>query len=216
MEFFPICPWEPVPALGRDSSHRLLEQQTKTANTESLNLPGKERFKWLCSTSPVTTVAGGSDSKECAAMWGGEVPWVREWLPTLGFLPGEPHRERSLAGYSWWGHKDSNTPEWLTFSLSFHFGPGKEEEGQGWWGQKIVSPSNVSPLPEEASLVTSASGSPSQHPVVFSELLQLLVISTHPSIFQTVMLASSLTSSCGQLPPCSTALDPCWPPGSST
>ena len=33
------------------------------------------------------------------------------------FLPGEPHEQRSLAGYSPWGHKESDTPEWLTLSL---------------------------------------------------------------------------------------------------
>ena len=31
----------------------------------------------------------------------------REWLSTPVFLPGEVHRQRSLAGYCPWGHKDS-------------------------------------------------------------------------------------------------------------
>ena len=34
-----------------------------------------------------------------------EDPRIREWLPTLVFLPGKPHGQRSLAGYSPWGHK---------------------------------------------------------------------------------------------------------------
>ena len=29
--------------------------------------------------------------------------WRREWQPTLVFLPGESHGQRSLAGYSLWG-----------------------------------------------------------------------------------------------------------------
>ena len=29
-----------------------------------------------------------------------EDPWTREWLPTLVFLPGESHGQKSLAGYS--------------------------------------------------------------------------------------------------------------------
>ena len=33
------------------------------------------------------------------------IPWRREWLPTPVFLPGESHEQRSLAGYSPWGHK---------------------------------------------------------------------------------------------------------------
>ena len=33
--------------------------------------------------------------------------------PTPGFLPGEFHRQSSLVGYSPWGHKESDTTEWL-------------------------------------------------------------------------------------------------------
>ena len=32
--------------------------------------------------------------------WVRKMPWRREWLPTPVFLPGEPHGQRSLAGYS--------------------------------------------------------------------------------------------------------------------
>ena len=35
----------------------------------------------------------------------------REWLSTLIFLPGESHGQRSLAGYSPWGHKESDMAE---------------------------------------------------------------------------------------------------------
>ena len=31
--------------------------------------------------------------------------WRRKWQPTPVFLPGESHEQRSLAGYSPWGHK---------------------------------------------------------------------------------------------------------------
>ena len=37
---------------------------------------------------------------------GGEDPWRKEWLPTLVFLLGEIHGQRSLEGYSPWGHKE--------------------------------------------------------------------------------------------------------------
>ena len=33
-----------------------------------------------------------------------EDPWRRKWLPTTVFLPGKSHGERSLGGYSPWGH----------------------------------------------------------------------------------------------------------------
>ena len=37
--------------------------------------------------------------------WVGKIPWRRKWQPTPVFLPGESHGQRSLAGYSPWGHK---------------------------------------------------------------------------------------------------------------
>ena len=36
----------------------------------------------------------------------------REWLPTQGFLPGEFHGQRSLAGYSSWDYRESDTAEY--------------------------------------------------------------------------------------------------------
>ena len=38
-------------------------------------------------------------------------PWRRKWQPTLAFLPGESHGQRSLAGYCPWDHKESDTTE---------------------------------------------------------------------------------------------------------
>ena len=43
--------------------------------------------------------------------WVEKIPWRRAWQPTPVFLPGESHRQRSLVGYSSWGHKESNTTE---------------------------------------------------------------------------------------------------------
>ena len=30
--------------------------------------------------------------------WAGKIPWRKGWLPTLVFLPGKPHGQRSLVG----------------------------------------------------------------------------------------------------------------------
>ena len=38
----------------------------------------------------------------------------RKWQPTLVFLPGESHGQRSLAGYRPWGCKESDMTERLT------------------------------------------------------------------------------------------------------
>ena len=40
---------------------------------------------------------------------GWEVPLEKRMATTPQFLPEESHGQRSLAGYSPWGHKESNT-----------------------------------------------------------------------------------------------------------
>ena len=39
---------------------------------------------------------------------GWEDPWRRKWQPTPVFLPGKSHGQRTLAGYSQWGCKESD------------------------------------------------------------------------------------------------------------
>ena len=46
--------------------------------------------------------------------WVRKIPWRREWQPTPVFLPGEFHGQKSLEGYSPWGHKESDTKEQLS------------------------------------------------------------------------------------------------------
>ena len=62
--------------------------------------------------------------KNFPAMWAtwvraldSEDPWRREWQPTPVFLPRKSHGQRSLAGYSPWGHTESGMTEQLTHSL---------------------------------------------------------------------------------------------------
>ena len=43
--------------------------------------------------------------------WVWKVLWRREWLPTPVVLPRESHGQRSLAGYSPWGRKESDLSE---------------------------------------------------------------------------------------------------------
>ena len=45
-------------------------------------------------------------------------PWIRQiscrkkWQLVPVFLPEKSHGQKSLVGYSWWGHKASDTIEW--------------------------------------------------------------------------------------------------------
>ena len=62
----------------------------------------------LISMILLQAVYGGSDGKESACNagrpgfdpWVRKIPWRKEWLHTPVFLPGKPHKQRSLVGYS--------------------------------------------------------------------------------------------------------------------
>ena len=64
----------------------------------------------------------GSDGKESTCNAGdlgsipglGKSPGGFSWQPTPVFLPGESHGQRSLAGYSPWGHKESDMTKRLS------------------------------------------------------------------------------------------------------
>ena len=43
----------------------------------------------------------------------GRFPWRRKWQPSLVFLPGKSHEQKSLVGYSPWGLKESDM-DWAT------------------------------------------------------------------------------------------------------
>ena len=58
--------------------------------------------------------ANTGDIGDTGSIPGSGDPWRRVWQPTPVFLPGEPHGQRSLAGYSTWGRKELDTTEQLT------------------------------------------------------------------------------------------------------
>ena len=76
---------------------------------------------------------GGSAGEESACHAGvlgstpgwGRFPWRRKWQPTPVFLPGESHAQRSLGGYSPWGHKESDTTEQLRKKIAVPLNIGK-------------------------------------------------------------------------------------------
>ena len=50
--------------------------------------------------------ASARDAQRCRFNpWVRKIPWSRKWQPTPIFVPGKSHEQRSLAGYSPWGHK---------------------------------------------------------------------------------------------------------------
>ena len=50
--------------------------------------------------------------------WVRKIPWRRAWQPPPGFLPGDSHGQRSLAGYGPWGSRVRHN--WATEVFSLH------------------------------------------------------------------------------------------------
>ena len=109
---------------------------------------------WCCGTVD----SRGSGKAPPVAQMVKKLPAIQEsWVLSLGqedslekgmathpvFLPGESHGQRSLAGYSPWGHKESDKTERLTLSLSrfWEEAPqaqrGNKTNGQASWAHKV-------------------------------------------------------------------------------
>ena len=67
-------------------------------------------FPWWLSSKES---AYDAEDAECPRFdpWIGKIPWRRAWQSTPVLLPGESHRQRSLAGYSPWACEESDTTE---------------------------------------------------------------------------------------------------------
>ena len=76
--------------------------------------PGKQGFGFTC------WLSGKESAHQCRRHrldpWLRKIPW-KKWQPTAVFLPGKSHGQRSLSGYSPWGHKESDMTKWLTHTL---------------------------------------------------------------------------------------------------
>ena len=78
----------------------------------------KEEITKRCETISHGLTYCSSDERICLQCrrlrfnpWIRKILWRREWQPTLVFLHGESHGQRSLAGYSSWGYKESDMTE---------------------------------------------------------------------------------------------------------
>ena len=85
----------------------LSENRTLSMALFAPNKPALSLIKWW-----YQDLTGGARGKcrRCKRCrfdpWVRKIPWRRKWQTTPVFLPGEPHGQRSLAGYSPWDHKE--------------------------------------------------------------------------------------------------------------
>ena len=64
--------------------------------------------RWL---SGKNLPANAGDAGDSGSILVGKIPWRRKWQPTPVFLLGKSHGQRSLAGYSLWGHEELDMTE---------------------------------------------------------------------------------------------------------
>ena len=103
-----MCPGAPLTAGAPLSSCRIwihtVEMNVKLISREQKILP-----RWLSAQEP------SCQCKRPRSLrfdpWVGRIPWRRKWQPTPVFLPGKFHGQRSLAGCSPRGRKESDTTE---------------------------------------------------------------------------------------------------------
>ena len=115
----------------------------------------KSLIKKLCAVFQ-TGFPGGTRGKEPACQywihethrfnpWVGKMPWRRAWQPTPVFLPGESRGQKSLVGYSLWGHKESERTEITLQECSEHPNTANIRRWIAWrmacepWGRFLLS-----------------------------------------------------------------------------
>jgi len=93
---------------------------------ECLNLSTTDIWGWIilcCRRQRIKYLAASLASiclqcrKPWFSPWIRKFPWRKKWPPTPVFWPEEFRGQRSLTGCSPWSQKESDTIEWLTFSL---------------------------------------------------------------------------------------------------
>ena len=95
-----FCPWGP-----KRVGHNLATKQQQYTHTHMHTcvcvFPGGTMIK-------KSTCQGKSHWRLLFDPWVRRIPWRRKWQPTAVFLPGKSYGQRSLAGYSPWGLKESD------------------------------------------------------------------------------------------------------------
>ena len=103
----PPCPafWLQRTQLRKHSKNDV-SKNGRIRTSESLSFrKSNEGFPWWLSSKE----SAGQCRRLGFNPWIGGIPWGRKWQPTPVSLSGKSHGQRSLAGYSPWGRKVSDT-----------------------------------------------------------------------------------------------------------
>ena len=98
------------PAAIQETSVRILSQEDPLENVSPL------KSSWASLVAQ--TVKNPPAMRETwVPSWVGKIPWRRKWQATPIFLPGESYGQRSLAGNSPWGCKESRVTKHSPFQV---------------------------------------------------------------------------------------------------
>ena len=79
--------------------------------------------------------ASSGDLRDRFDPWVRKIPWRRAWQPTPVFLPGGPHVQRSLVGFSPWVTQSRTQLKWLNMDACHGCSLGIMLLGSySWWG----------------------------------------------------------------------------------
>ena len=94
---------------GAENTNSLDQERNSGIETEKHSAQGNTwAFQSVCLPMQETWDVGS-----IPFVW--KIPWRRAWQHTPVFLPGESHGQRSLAGYSPWGSRESDKTKLLTY-----------------------------------------------------------------------------------------------------
>jgi len=79
-------------------------KKIKIINNLSDHIWASQMAQWLRIHLPVQETQG-------LIPWVRKISWSRKGQPDLVSFPGKSHEQRSLTGYSPWGHKESDATE---------------------------------------------------------------------------------------------------------
>ena len=90
--------------LDPEARHNPTEQQTIEGPVGTQKPTGTEKKGASLVDQKVKNPPAVQETRVWSLGWTN--PWRRKWQPTPVFLPRESHGQRSLVGYSRWGHRE--------------------------------------------------------------------------------------------------------------
>ena len=109
---------------------------------------GKFGVKVRKETGPPRWLSGEESACQCRRCgfdpWVTGIPWRRKWQPIPVLLAEKSYRQRSLAGYCPWGHKESDkTGHSTAMERLLSLGQGSQEQRFGPPGLVVAGPLGV-------------------------------------------------------------------------